>query len=463
MIRDIVSKFRHLFDQVGERMLHFLNFMSKKEMSFVLLAILILPFFSALKLGFKFLLPDHIFAWITYFFLILSMTLFILFSNAFSETLFSLFLGLLNRKITQRLLYICLFLEQLIFCHWIFVILFVTPLTALYVYAIIKDWFFVSLLLNFSLLILSIYMRFRRKILNVNTLSSVGICLETKPITWEYIISGINRVVDAKQKEFQSHTTQWKENQRREAQARSVPGIPKEDQTWTSTLGHRQSVPIIHNHFPQRNQIIFPFFPLIHRRGVKTKAAFEILWNATLQSFKKAPVEMTTTTIGGVSAVTATIGTGIYIYQHDQNQHELELTKIRTDHIRFQEKLQMEREQFQEKLQMEREQFEQNFELEKKKIALIERALDKDDFKDPMKLKQELIRKLVFPTGFPDSSGNFGSSPSAAGFNKTNALQSSTPLPDSGSSKPFIPSVKEIRPVMKCMDESSLKSFDFFL
>jgi len=280
------------------------DLVSEKKESLFILGLCVLPFLSIIRVFCKPIFENYPFFSTIFTIFIFGVNVFfvssIFFWERFSASLSSWFIFLLNTKVFQRLLFFFLFLEQILKLHFLIFFTFVCSWT-FFIIEFFKLYPDLAYLLQTLFIFLTLYIRFRNKMLGQKTLLAVeAIEPNQGSLTWKEVMDGLNLQMIQLEKNSKFH---------------ALPNGVKRD---------RDLQPVF-NRYSDRNDVVFPFFFYTARRQMAFRAAFKTLSSATLSAFERSPI---TTTVAIGSTVGATI---ITTYEIGAQQQTIAQTNRKLD------------------------------------------------------------------------------------------------------------------------------------
>jgi hypothetical protein len=363
------------------KMKNFLLFLKNKELSLVIISILFFPLAFFLKN------VDGDFGQFLRISISLSIflfSLFLIFNEKLEDKIINWFKSLCSTFLFQHFLLTGLITEQICLGHILFNIMMGINIATVFLNALNFSSLW-CIFYQFLWILFILYYRIRKKIMNADMFKEAGLFIpEDKPLSWPFILNGINCVLNHKSLQQQKATGSAV------GAAQNSEGSAPFDIVPTNRQSIPQSLPIM-NRIPAASNLHFPFFPLPQqRRHLGSRARAVGGFTKFIQdSFQASPAGTAAAVIGGV---TGTATAGIHIYstreQLKQNEHHHQETIAesrvnreleRQKHEETIAALRANRELEERKLDLERQKHEENIaalranrELETRKLDLIE-------------------------------------------------------------------------------------------
>jgi hypothetical protein len=303
------------------------NYIKERQSALFLFAFLVHPIFAIFRLIIRgFFLNQQLDLLSIFSLSLVILTMLFIFSKKFDSQLYNLLCWALNTKVAQWFIYISLTAEQLWRWNPIFSGTICFLVGVVYVNHLIPgDNIFCFVLVQAIAIIVSLYIRFRRKFLNQDAFLAAGLQIKApEPITWSNIVLGVEQVLI---------------------------------QTAPVRSGLRMGIA---NRLPSANSVSFPF--LTQKRLVSFRAAL----NSTGQFVKEAFLGNPSATTIAISSMAGAVATGVFTINNE----------IRTAR-RHEEQIALQR----AALDCQNKQFEKEFALREKVFEL-----EKQKFEQAQKL-----------------------------------------------------------------------------
>lgn len=320
-----------------QTLLYLKTLLKNSKDSFILLGLLIFPILNLSRTLFINANPNIKYL-IGLFYCILNIViLFLIFFNKkLKNKLIEVFSIIFSSKLSQNLLFLCLWIEQILLIHSIILVILSLSFTILFLESILNNIFLgfcFQLIFTCGL----IYYRLRKSFLNEDAFKSVGVNY-TKPYSWATVIHGLNCVLTHKLANTYANLQSEKS-----LTSTSSSGVLDWDTVKVSTtdrVGVGPNTPsLISNQKTLLNGVVFPFFPPSHRRTLSTRAALRNFGARLWESIERAPFETTGAIFGGSSAALG----AAYIYNKDQRYYQLEKEKDQRNYQLEKEKFELDK------------------------------------------------------------------------------------------------------------------------